>query len=83
MRTHEDWLVLNRGVNRERADQIRARLTRDIRELDPDVPVIIAGVNDIYRGSGAERSSANSRRCTKWRNSPANYSRGRWQHPAL
>ena len=54
MRTHEDWLVLNRGVNRERTDQIRARLAHDIRELDPDVLVIIAGVNDVYRGSGAE-----------------------------
>jgi lysophospholipase L1-like esterase len=54
MRTHEDWLVLNRGVNRERTDQIRERLARDIHELDPDVLVIIAGVNDIYRGLGAE-----------------------------
>jgi lysophospholipase L1-like esterase len=54
MRRHEDWLVLNRGVNRERTDQIRARLAHDIRELDPDVLVIIAGVNDIYRGLGAE-----------------------------
>jgi lysophospholipase L1-like esterase len=54
MRTHDDWLVLNRGVNRERTDQIRARLAHDIRDLDPDVLVIIAGVNDIYRGLGAE-----------------------------
>jgi len=54
MRTHEDWLVLNRGVNRERTDQIRARLAHDIRELDPDVLVIIAGVNDIHGGAGAE-----------------------------
>jgi lysophospholipase L1-like esterase len=54
MRTHEDWLVLNRGVNNERTDQIRARLAHDIRELDPDVLVIIAGVNDIYRGADAE-----------------------------
>jgi lysophospholipase L1-like esterase len=54
MRAHEDWLVLNRGVNRERTDQIRARLAHDVRELDPDVLVIIAGVNDIYHGWGAE-----------------------------
>ena len=54
MRTHEDWRVLNRGVNRERTDQIRARLAHDIRELDPDVLVIIAGVNDIHGGLGAE-----------------------------
>jgi lysophospholipase L1-like esterase len=54
MRTHEDWLVLNRGVNRERTDQIRERLAHDIHELEPDVLVVIAGVNDIYRGSGVE-----------------------------
>jgi lysophospholipase L1-like esterase len=54
MRAHEDWLVLNRGVNGERTDQIRARLAHDIRELDPDVLVIIAGVNDIHQGLGAE-----------------------------
>jgi lysophospholipase L1-like esterase len=54
MRTHEDWRVLNRGVNGERTDQIRARLAHDIRELDPDVLVIIAGVNDIHGGSDAE-----------------------------
>jgi lysophospholipase L1-like esterase len=54
MRTHEDWRVLNRGVNRERTDQIRARLAHDIRELDPDVLVIIAGVNDIHGGLDAE-----------------------------
>jgi lysophospholipase L1-like esterase len=54
MRAHEDWLVLNRGVNGERTDQIRARLAHGIRELDPDVLVIIAGVNDIYGGAGAE-----------------------------
>jgi lysophospholipase L1-like esterase len=54
MRAHEDWLVLNRGVNGERTDQIRARLTHDIRELDPDVLVVIGGVNDIYQGLGAD-----------------------------
>jgi hypothetical protein len=27
---HEDWKVLNRGVNGERSDQIRARFDRDV-----------------------------------------------------
>ena len=54
MRAHADWLVLNRGVNRERTAQIRVRLAHDIRELNPDVLVIVAGVNDIYQGSGVD-----------------------------
>jgi lysophospholipase L1-like esterase len=53
MRTHPDWAVLNRGINGERSDQIRARLGRDGTGLEPDVLVIIAGVNDIYQGLAA------------------------------
>jgi lysophospholipase L1-like esterase len=50
MRTHEDWRVLNRGVNGERSDQIRARFARDVLAVRPHAVVIIAGVNDIYQG---------------------------------
>jgi lysophospholipase L1-like esterase len=49
-RTHADWRVLNRGVNGERTDQIRARFERDVLSNRPDAVVIIAGVNDIYQG---------------------------------
>ena len=41
-RAHEDWLVLNRGVNGERTDQSPRAPRYEIRELDPDVLVIIA-----------------------------------------
>jgi acyl-CoA thioesterase I len=54
MRTHEDWRVLNRGVNGERTDQIHARFARDVAAARPDVVVIIAGVNDLYQGRTAE-----------------------------
>ena len=54
MQAHPDWLVLNRGVNGERSDQIRARFTRDAAQARPAVVVIIAGVNDIYQGRSAE-----------------------------
>ncbi len=54
MKTHADWQVLNRGVNGERTDQIRARLGRDAVQPKPAVVVIIAGVNDVYQGRGAE-----------------------------
>ena len=53
MQTHPEWQVLNRGVNGERSDQIRARFTRDAAQASPAVVVIIAGVNDVYQGHGA------------------------------
>jgi lysophospholipase L1-like esterase len=50
MKARPDWQVLNRGVNGERSDQIRARFERDVARARPDVVVIIAGVNDVYQG---------------------------------
>jgi len=52
--THGDWQVLNRGINGERSDQIRARFDRDVLRAKPAAVVIIAGVNDIYQGRGAD-----------------------------
>ncbi len=54
MQAHPDWQVLNRGVNGERSDQIRARFLRDAARVRPAVVVIIAGVNDVYQGRSAE-----------------------------
>ena len=54
MQTHPDWHVLNRGVNGERTDQIRARFARDVTPAKPGVVVIIGGVNDVYQGRSAE-----------------------------
>src|SRR5947209_4391228 len=53
MRAHPEWRVSNRGVNGERADQIRVRFLREIIEPKPDVVVLLAGVNDIYQGRSA------------------------------
>src|ERR1700704_4002923 len=53
MLSHADWQVLNRGVNGERSDQIRARFARDVIAAKPAVVVIIAGVNDVYQGRSA------------------------------
>jgi lysophospholipase L1-like esterase len=47
------WRVLNRGVNGERSDQVRARFDRDVLGNSPDALVVIAGVNDIYQGRAA------------------------------
>jgi lysophospholipase L1-like esterase len=54
MQAHPDWQVLNRGVNGERTDQIRARFARDAAAPKPGVVVIIAGVNDVYQGRSVE-----------------------------
>jgi len=53
MEAHPDWQVLNRGVNGERSDQIRARFARDVAAAKPAVVVVIAGVNDVYQGRSA------------------------------
>jgi lysophospholipase L1-like esterase len=50
MRAHPNWIVLNRGVNGERSDQILARFDRHVMDAKPAAVVIIAGVNDIYQG---------------------------------
>jgi lysophospholipase L1-like esterase len=52
-RAHPDWRMLNRGVNGERTDQIRARFARDVVGARADVVVIVAGVNDVYQGHSA------------------------------
>jgi len=63
MKAHPDWLVLNRGVNGQRTDQIRARFDGDVflsgvappaLAPKPNAVVIIAGVNDIYQGRSAD-----------------------------
>lgn len=54
---HPDWVVLNRGVNGERSDQIAARFDRDVLSNTPNAVVIIAGVNDVYQGRPARHVS--------------------------
>lgn len=49
-KAHPEWMVLNRGINGQRTDDILARLHRDILEEKPDYVIVLAGVNDIYEG---------------------------------
>jgi lysophospholipase L1-like esterase len=53
MKAHPEWRVMNRGVDGERSDQIRARFARDVLDVKPALVVMIAGVNDIYQGRSA------------------------------
>src|SRR5437016_3342731 len=53
-RAHSEWTVLNRGINGQTAAEIRSRFERDVLRARPAYVIILAGVNDIFRGSGAE-----------------------------
>jgi lysophospholipase L1-like esterase len=44
------WVVLNKGVNGQRSDQILSRFERDVVSEKPAVVIVLAGVNDIYQG---------------------------------
>jgi lysophospholipase L1-like esterase len=61
MQAHPDWLVLNKGVNGERSDQIAARLQRDVLDERPGIVVLIAGVNDVYQGRTIEHVTSELR----------------------
>lgn len=61
MQSHPHWDVVNKGVNGERSDQIRARFEQDVIALGPSVVVIIAGVNDVYQGRQPEEVTAQLR----------------------
>src|SRR5947209_20214771 len=52
-RAHSEWTVLNRGIG-QTAAEIRSRFERDVLRARPAYVIILAGVNDIFRGSGAE-----------------------------
>src|SRR5436309_2848135 len=56
MKAHPEWRVLNRGVNGERTDQIRARFARHVVAMQDGrlIVAIVAGVNDVYQGRSAE-----------------------------
>ena len=54
MKVHPEWVVLNRGINGQRSDEIHARFERDVIRNTPGATVIIAGVNDIYQGRRVE-----------------------------
>ena len=54
MKAHPEWVVLNRGINGQRSDEIRARFDRDVIQNAPAAVVVIAGVNDIYQGKSVE-----------------------------
>ena len=59
MKLHPEWTILNRGINGERSDQIRARLRRDVIDAKPDYAIVLAGVNDVYQGFPTDYTKQN------------------------
>lgn len=49
-KAHPEWVVLNRGINGQRSDEILARFKRDVVDEEPDLVIILAGINDIFQG---------------------------------
>src|SRR2546428_12657198 len=53
MRAHPEWNVLNRGINGQRAAEIRARFERDVLAARPQYALLLAGGHDIPWGDHA------------------------------
>lgn len=59
MKAHPGWVVLNRGIDGQRSDEILARFQRDVVQEAPDYVIVLAGVNDIYQGIPLESIKRN------------------------
>ncbi len=59
MKGHPDWIVVNRGINGQRSDEILARFYRDVVREEPDYVIVLAGVNDVYQGYPRESVQRN------------------------
>lgn len=59
MKAHPSWIVMNRGINGQRSDEILSRFQRDVLLEKPDYVIILAGVNDVYQGLPLESIERN------------------------
>ncbi|GEM_PF-359317 len=50
MQAHPEWFVLNRGVSGERTDEILKRFDSDALAHEPNIVIVMAGVNDLSQG---------------------------------
>ena len=53
-KSHPEWKILNRGINRERTDEILKRFERDVLGHSPALVIVLAGVNDLYQGESVD-----------------------------
>ena len=61
MRAHPEWIVLNRGINGQRSDEILSRFHSDVVQESPTYVIILAGVNDVYQERPTEYVKQNLR----------------------
>jgi lysophospholipase L1-like esterase len=59
VRARPGWTVFNCGVNGETSGEILRRLPRDVLRRKPDFVIILAGVNDVYRGGSVPEVESN------------------------
>ncbi|MGA7923890.1 MAG: GDSL-type esterase/lipase family protein [Thermoplasmata archaeon] len=59
MEAHPNWQVINCGINGQDSYEIRLRFARDVLPRTPDYVVILAGVNDVFRGGSQESVKTN------------------------
>ena len=59
MKAHPDWMVLNRGINGQRSDEILARFELDVEQERSDCVIVLVGVNDVYQGVPLESVKRN------------------------
>lgn len=48
------WTMMNRGISGQTSADILNRLDRELNQTQPQVVILMAGVNDIYRGYSQE-----------------------------
>src|SRR5438552_16598264 len=48
VRAHPEWTVLNRGINGQRAAEIRARFERAVLAVHPQDGILLAGVHGLH-----------------------------------
>lgn len=56
---HPEWKILNRGVRGQRSDQILKRFEWDVFSNNPQVLIVLGGVNDLYQGYPVEHVKQN------------------------
>jgi lysophospholipase L1-like esterase len=53
------WTISNRGISAQTSADIAARLDRELNLTNPQIVILMAGVNDIYRGYPQETLRSN------------------------
>lgn len=53
------WMIVNRGISRQTTTDVLARLDRELNQTQPQIVILMVGVNDIFRDTPQETVLAN------------------------